>query len=86
MESPSNLPNCPPTLSIDKIQKITSIPVLKELEKSYDDFVDKNMQVLLLYNVAEDYLEIRDALTLRISKIRRENNLHFYVNKYVLEE
>ena len=85
MDSPSNLPNAPPKLSIHIIQKMTNISILKELENKYDEFLDKNMQILLLYNVIEDYLEIRDALTLRISKLRRENNLLFQANKYLLE-
>jgi hypothetical protein len=86
MESHSNLPNRPPILSIDKIQKLTNISQLIEIENRYDEFLDKNMQVLLLYNVIEDYLEIRDALTIRISKLRRENKLSFQANKYLFEE
>ena len=86
MESPSNLPHKPPTVSINTIQKMTNIESLRELERMYDDFLDKNMQALLLYNVMEDYLDIRDALTLRISKLKRENNVRFHANKYFLEE
>ncbi len=86
MQSPSTLPNHPPILSINTIQKMTSLIQLKELEQSYDDFLDKNMHVLLLYNVVEDYLELRDALTIRISRLRRESYLQFYINKCILEE
>jgi hypothetical protein len=86
MQSPSTLPNHPPILSVNEIQKIKSLNQLKELEQSYDDFLDKNMQVLLLYNVVEDYLELRDALTIRISRLRREAYLRFHINKYYLEE
>ena len=64
MEAPSNLPNAPPKLSIHIIQKMKNISILKDLENKYDDFLDKNMQLLLLYNVTEDYLELRDALTI----------------------
>ena len=86
MDSPSNLPHRPPTVSINSIQKMTNIESLRKLERMYDDFLDKNMQTLLLYNVMEDYLDIRDALTLRISKLKRENNMRFHANKYFLEE
>ena len=86
MDSPSELPNRPPVLSVNSIQKMINIGKLKALEQLYDDFLDKNMQVLLLWNVVEDYLEIRDALTIRISKLKRENNLHFYANRNFLEE
>ena len=85
MKSPATLPNKPIIVSIDKIHQITNITFLLELEKNYDDFLDKNMQALMLYNIMETYLEIRDAITLRISKLRRERNLHFHNNKYYLE-
>ena len=85
MDSPSSLPNRPPPLSINMIEKITNMAYLKKLEKNYDEFVDKNSQILMLYNVIEDYLEIRDALTIRISKLKRENNLRFYNYRYYLE-
>ena len=86
MESVSNLPNRPPTLSVRTIQKMINIIHLKELERIYDTFIDKHMQILLLYNVLEDYLDIRDALTVRISKLRRENKIRYQANKYLLEE
>ena len=86
MESVSNLPNRPPTLSVRTIQKMINIIHLKELERTYDNFIDKHMQILLLYNVLEDYLDIRDALTVRISKLRRENKIRYQANKYLLEE
>ena len=86
MQSPSTLPNRPPILSVNEIHKMTSLIKLKELEQKYDEFLDKNMQILLLYNVVEDYLELRDALTIRISKLRRESYLRFHLNKCFLEE
>lgn len=86
MQSPSTLPNRPPILSVNEIQKMTSLIQLKELEQKYDEFLDKNMQILLLYNVVEDYLELRDALTMRISKLRRESYLRFHLNRCFLEE
>ena len=86
MESASNLPNRPPMLSVRKIQKMINIMQLKALEKIYDNFIDTHMQILLLYNVLEDYLDIRDALTIRISKLRRENKIRYQANKYLLEE
>jgi len=86
MESVSNLPNRPPTLSVRTIQKMINIIHLKELERIYDNFIDKHTQILLLYNVLEDYLDIRDALTVRISKLRRENKIRYQANKYLLEE
>lgn len=86
MDSPSELPNHPPVLSVNLIEKMVNIRKLKVLEDLYDDFLDKNMQVLLLFNVIEDYLEIRDTLTIRIIKLKREQKLRFQFNKYILEE
>lgn len=86
MESPSFIPSCPPIMSINAIQKITNIAKLKELERKYDDFLEKNIQILLLYNTIEEYLEIRDALTIRISKLKREHYLLFLTNKQLFEE
>lgn len=85
MESPYNLPNSPPKISISTIQKMTNILQLQKLEKLYDSFIDNNMHALLLLDVIEYYLDTRDALTLRISKLKRENNLRFHSNKYILE-
>lgn len=85
MDSPSSLPNRPPPLSINMIEQITNIAHLRVLEKKYDDFLDKNIQILMLYNVIEDYLEIRDALTIRISKLKRENKMKFCSDRYYLE-
>ena len=65
------LPNVPPYISLDKIEKMTNKFDLKDLEKKYDDFLDKYVQILLLYDNIDVYLEIRDVLTQRISDIER---------------
>ena len=81
-----SLPNKPTPLSINMIEKITCISYLIKLEKKYDDYIDKNTQILMLYNIIEDYLELRDALTVRISKLRRENKLnYYYYNRSIME-
>lgn len=79
------LPNKPTPLSIIMIEKITCISYLIKLEKKYDDYIDKNTQILMLYNIIEDYLELRDALTVRISKLRRETKLNYYYNRSIME-
>lgn len=87
MNSYLDLPDLPPHISLDKIQKMTNRYQLNALEKKYDEFIDKNTHILMLYEVIEEYLEIRDALTIRLSKIKRETTMQFYSsNKYLLEE
>jgi hypothetical protein len=81
-----SIPNKPPTLSIHSIQKLTNIEKLHILERNYDTFINDNAQLLMLYNILEDYLEIRDALTVRLSEVKRENNMRFYLNQYLLQE
>ena len=81
-----SIPNKPPSISINSIQKLTNIEQLHILERNYDTFINDNAQLLMLYNILEDYLEIRDALTVRLSKVKREKNMRFYLNQYLLQE
>ena len=65
------LPNSPPHISLDKIEKMTNKYQLLELEKNYDEFLDKYIQLMLLYNNIDEYLETRDLITMRISQLER---------------
>ena len=49
---------------------------LQDLEKKYDEFLKKKVQLLLLYGSSEIdlYLDIRDALTVRVIKVGLEIN------------
>lgn len=85
MDPHSMITNKPPIISINAIQRLTNIPLLRSLEQSYDTFIDTNTRALMLYNVLEDYLEIRDALTIRLLRLKREEKLRFYVGQYALE-
>ena len=85
MDPPSIITNKPPIISINAIQKLTNMRLLHNLEQSYDTFIDTNAQALMLYNVLEDYLEIRDAITIRLLRLRREEKLRFYIGQYALE-
>ncbi len=70
-----SIPKSPPLISIEKIDKMTNKFHLKQLEKKYDDFLEKNQQILLLYNIIEAYVDIRDALTIKINKIERREKI-----------
>jgi hypothetical protein len=65
------LPNSPPHISLDKIEKMTNKYQLLELEKNYDEFLDKYIQLMLLYDNIDEYLETRDLITMRISHLER---------------
>ena len=65
------LPNSPPHISLDKIEKMTNKYQLLELEKNYDEFLDKYIQLMLLYDNIDEYLETRDFITMRISQLER---------------
>ena len=65
------LPNSPPHISLDKIKKMTNKYQLLELEKNYDEFLDKYIQLMLLYDNIDEYLETRDLITMRISQLER---------------
>ena len=68
----NNLQANPPIITSDQINTMTNKKELKELEEKYDKFLDENFQILLLHEIIEEYIEIRDALTIRINKLTRE--------------
>ena len=53
---------------------------LKELEKLVDEFVNKYEQILCLNETIEDVLDIRDAIILRQSQLKREALLRTYLH------
>lgn len=65
-----------PLISLDQIEKMVNLNELQDLEKKYDEFLKKKVQVLLLYGSSEIdlYLDIRDALTVRVIKVGLEIN------------
>ena len=79
-----NLPNSPPKIHMDNIEKMTDLTMLSVLESKYDDFLDKNGQILLLLcldNIIEEFIEIRNALTIRVSKLNREKEMRDHLIK-----
>lgn len=74
----SQFNNFPLIMSIDKIKEMTNIAQLKMLEKKYDEIINDSLHRLLLYNIVDDYLDIRDAISNRLSKIHREIELKRY--------
>ena len=71
--SPFILPDSPPYIKMDILNKITSIDKLKKLETQYDEFLNNNFQILLLLNLLDEILEIRDIIIVRIIKAELRN-------------
>lgn len=77
----NNLQDCPPLLEIDKIRQMNNRQKLKQLEHQYDQFIEKYTRILLLYNVIDKYLHIRDELTIRIAELDRIRRLKIYASR-----
>lgn len=68
--------NPPPIMDLSRIEKITDKHFLMVLETKYDNFIEKNEYLLLQYDFIEDLLDIRDAIILRINRIKRYERLN----------
>ena len=55
-----------------KIRTIRNKDYLMELEKQYDEFLDKNQQILMLLETIYDYLDVRDAIRLQVQRLEIE--------------
>ena len=62
----------PPYIHPVHIQKIRNKHDLLELELKYDKFLYSYQHFLYLHNLIEEYLDIRDALTIQRQRIERE--------------
>jgi hypothetical protein len=69
----TKVPNSPPFIELHRIDKMTNKYYIEQLEQKYDKFLEKYCQLLLLYNIIDDYLEIRDALSIKLCDIERRN-------------
>lgn len=67
-----NAPMLPPKISIPDILAMTNKRQLIDLERKYDRYLNLNQQYLLLLDVMEDYLDIRDTLIIQIQRIQRK--------------
>jgi hypothetical protein len=70
--------NVPRIINPSKIDIITDIGYLLQLESKYDVFLEKNMQLLDLYNIIDELLDIRDAITIQICRLKRKRRLSEY--------
>lgn len=52
--------------------RTNNLYALKQLEYQYDEILDKKEQILLLLNVMEEVLEMRDAIISNIHRLERK--------------
>jgi len=70
--------NVPVIINSSKINIITDINYLLQLEHKYDLFLETNMQRLDLYNVIDELLDIRNEITMQICRLKRKAKLNEY--------
>ena len=57
---------------LSKIETITDKIYLTKLEKQYDNYLNKNQHLLMLLDTIYDYLDIRDAIRVRVQRLEIE--------------
>ena len=80
-KSLAHFKNVPPIINPSKIHIITDTNYLLDLENKYDSFLEKNVELLDLYNIIDELIDIRNTITLQISRIRRKKQIYNYYNK-----
>ena len=67
---------------LSKIETITDKNYLTKLEKQYDKYLNKNQHLLMLLDTIYDYLDIRDAIRVRVQRLEiEEKRQTTYKNK-----
>jgi hypothetical protein len=74
--------NVPPIIEPSKIHIVTDLKYLLDLENNYDRFLETNLDLLDIYNIIDELIDIRDTITLQISRLRRKKQLQDYYYYY----
>ena len=72
--------NPPPIIDSKRIEKTTDKYFLQNLESRFDLFIEKNQHLLMLYNLIEDLLDIRDGIILQIGRLKRKERFNEMYN------
>ena len=70
--------NVPSIIDMSRLEKITDRSFLATLEYEYERFLETNLQLLDLYNFIDYLLDIRDAILLKLNRLRREEQIRKY--------
>jgi hypothetical protein len=65
----------PPKIDVNKINLMSDLHYLSSLENMYHEFLNKNQHLLSLYNMIDELLDIRDALSIQVSKLKRKEGI-----------
>jgi len=77
-KSLAHFKNVPPIINPSKIHIITDTNYLLDLENKYDNFLEKNVELLDIYNIIDELIDIRNTISLQISRIRRKKQMYNY--------
>ena len=72
--------NPPPIIDSKKIDKTTDKYFLQNLELKYDRFIEKNQHLLMLYDLIDDLLDVRNAVILQIGRLKRQERFNEMYN------
>ena len=72
--------NPPPIIDSKKIDKTTDKYFLQNLESKYDRFIEKNQHLLMLYDLIDDLLDVRNAVILQIGRLKRQERFNEMYN------
>lgn len=64
----------PPKLSQRKITEIRDLNLLVQMEQLYDDYLEKNVQLLMLYDIPhilDELTDVRNLISMRIHQLKR---------------
>ena len=75
--------NVPSIIDMSRLEKITDRSFLASLEYDYQQFLETNLQLLDLYNFIDYLLDIRDAILLKLNRLRREEQIRKYKEEQV---
>jgi len=74
--------NVPPIIEPSKIHIVTDLKYLLDLENNYDRFLETNLDLLDIYNIIDELIDIRDTITLQICRLRRKKQLQYNNSQY----
>ena len=58
----------PPVIELHNINRLTDKSVLQKLESRYDEFINRHQEALVLHELIDDVLDIRDNILLRLGR------------------
>lgn len=70
--------NVPQIVDPIKLNNITDKTFLMDLEHQYEKFLEANLQLLDLHNLIDDMLNVRDAILIKLNRMKRQEQIRRY--------